>query len=165
MKVLVAASTRHGSTDEVAHAMAEAFAAAGVRADVVTGDAVAKISDLDGYDGVVLGSAIYKGHWLTPTVAFADTHVDALAAMPVWLFSSGPVGDPTLVRLPEELDRISAATNARDHRVFPGRIALEELDDDERAYVESVGGQTGDYRDWAAVRGWAGRIAHDLTGA
>lgn len=165
MKVLVTAATRHGSTDEVARAMAESFSAAGVDVDVVVGDAVATISSLAGYDAVVLGSAIYSGHWLPTAVEFVEAHATDLAAVPVWLFSSGPVGDPSLLRLPEELEHVRTVTSARDHRVFAGRIDLDELDDAERAHVERVGGQAGDYRDWAAVRQWASGIARELTAA
>ncbi|MFN8075715.1 MAG: flavodoxin domain-containing protein [Kineosporiaceae bacterium] len=165
MKVLVTAATRHGSTDEVAHAMAEALAAVGVETDVVTGDAVAAVETVDDYDAVVLGSAIYTGHWLEPAVRFAEAHASALAGRPVWLFSSGPVGDPSLLRLPEELERVRELTAAREHRVFAGRIDLDDLDDAERAHVERVGGQAGDYRDWAAVRHWATGIARELVGA
>jgi len=53
-----------------------------------------QIQAVDGFDAVVLGSAVYAGHWLKPARELVDRSRDALAARPVWLFSSGPIGDP-----------------------------------------------------------------------
>ena len=90
MQVLVAVASRHGSTREIADAIAQELQAPGVHAEVRTAD---EVSDLDSYDAVVLGSAIYMGNWESAASRFAQQHQAKLASMPVWLFSSGPVGD------------------------------------------------------------------------
>ena len=41
-----------------------------------------------------LGSAVYMGRWMKPGRELAQRQAAALAARPVWLFSSGPVGEP-----------------------------------------------------------------------
>jgi menaquinone-dependent protoporphyrinogen oxidase len=54
--VLVAYASKHGSTAEIANAVAEALCAAGLRADCL--EAV-DVRGLESYDAVVLGSAVY----------------------------------------------------------------------------------------------------------
>jgi menaquinone-dependent protoporphyrinogen IX oxidase len=56
--------------------------------------AAEQVREVDGYDAVVLGSAVYAGHWLKPAREPVGRLGTFLADRPVWLFSSGPVGDP-----------------------------------------------------------------------
>ena len=83
-----------------------------------------------------------------------------LRQRPVWLFSSGPVGVPS-VPSTESSDAVelAAAIGARAHVVFPGAVHREWLGARERLAVPAA---DGDYRDWPAVRAWADRIAADL---
>lgn len=63
-----------------------------MRSQIETRDA-SLVTSVEGYDAVVLGSAVYMGHWLELAVKFAETFVDELRRLPVWVFSSGPVGE------------------------------------------------------------------------
>jgi menaquinone-dependent protoporphyrinogen oxidase len=92
MKVLVTAASKYGSTAEIAQAIGQTLAADGLGADVIPPDQVETSED---YDAVVLGSAVYTGHWLAPAKAIAARLEGSFAERPVWLFSSGPVGEPT----------------------------------------------------------------------
>src|SRR3954462_14122995 len=58
--ILVAYATKHGSTREVAEAVAGTREQRGVDVDVLP---AASAGSLDGYDGVVLGGALYTGRW------------------------------------------------------------------------------------------------------
>lgn len=91
MTVLVTAATKHGSTDEIAQAIGATLSERGVEALVLPPE---EVRDIDEYDAVVLGSAVYSGHWLPSAMALVDRGSSAWAGRPVWLFSSGPVGDP-----------------------------------------------------------------------
>lgn len=51
------------------------------------------------------------------------------------------------------------ATHARDHRIFAGRLDASTLSLGERVAVRAVRAPEGDFRDWAAIRGWAREIA------
>ena len=53
----------------------------------------AKVSAVEEFDPVVLGSAVYLGQWMKPARELAERSASALAARPVWLFSSGLVGE------------------------------------------------------------------------
>ena len=160
MKVLVTAASRHGATDEIAEAIGAALGEASVEADVRP---VADVDSVEPYDAVVLGSAVYVGKWLDEAKAFANEHREALRARRVWLFSSGPLGEPPK---PDE-EPIDAApmmetTGARGHRIFSGQLAKDRLSFGERAVVGLVRAPYGDYRNWPAIRAWAQEIAEQL---
>jgi menaquinone-dependent protoporphyrinogen oxidase len=165
MKVLVSAATKYGATGEIAEAIGGVLVERGFDATVIPPEEVGSIEDCD---AVVLGSGVYAGHWLEPAKELVHRFDDALAPRPVWLFSSGPVGDPSrkLVQKMEEepvdVAEILAATKARDHRVFAGKIDRENLSFPERAMLMAFRGFEGDFRDWDEIRAWASEIADAL---
>jgi menaquinone-dependent protoporphyrinogen oxidase len=162
MRILVSAASRHGSTAEIATELGKVLRGAvpGVGVDVVP---LSRIAGIDSYDAVVLGSAVYFGRWLDEARWQVGAQVEALRERPVWLFSSGPVGDPA-VPADESVDgvELAAAIGAREHVVFPGALQREVLGIYEKLAVGVVKVPDGDYRDWPAVRAWADRIAAEL---
>ena len=125
MRVLVTAATKHGATGEIARAIGEVLAEHGLDTTVLAPEQVDTVND---YDAVVLGSAVYAGHWLKPARELVDRTGDVLAARPVWLFSSGPVGDPPKPEEdPVDVGEILQTTKARDHRVFEGKLVKQQL--------------------------------------
>ncbi len=165
-KVLVSAASRYGATAGIAEAIGAALAAHGIASDVIPPGQAASIED---YDAVVLGSAVYTGHWLDPAKDLVERYRDALAARPVWLFSSGPVGDParklvqSMGQDPVDLPGIRAATQARDHQMFAGKLDRSRLSFGQRAALLAFRGMEGDFRDWAKIRAWADGIAAQLA--
>ena len=91
-RVLVTAASKYGSTLEIAEAIGARLATDG-RVDVTVTPAE-DAPDPTGYDAVVVGSAVYAGRWLKPAREWVDANREALQARRVWLFSSGPLGDP-----------------------------------------------------------------------
>lgn len=162
-RVLVAAASKHGATAQIAERISETLRDRGC--DVTVADA-GQVDTLDGYDAVVLGSAVYAGHWLEDAKALADRVAAQRPRPAVWLFSSGPVGDP---RKPDEdpvdVAAIVDATAPREHRVFAGRIDKSKLGFGERAIMIAVRAPEGDFRDWDAIAAWADEIADALQGA
>jgi menaquinone-dependent protoporphyrinogen oxidase len=161
MKVLVAVASKHGATEEMADTIGRRLRDRGLDVDVRNVDDVA---DLDPYEAVVLGSAVYMGRWLEPARAFADERAGELAVRPTWLFSSGPLGSPPKPD-PEkavQIDAIIAKTGAREHRVFVGKLDRSRLSLGMRAVVRAVHAPDGDFRDWPAIAGWADEIADTL---
>jgi menaquinone-dependent protoporphyrinogen oxidase len=128
--VLVSAASGHGSTTEIARVIGGTLADNGITVDIVPPEAVDSVED---YDAVILGSAVYAGRWFAPARNFAIRFRDPLATRPVWLFSSGLVGDPSrkLVQSMEEdpadVTRIRQATQVRDHRMFVGKLDPQAL--------------------------------------
>ena len=168
MKVLVTAASMHGATAEIAQAIAQTLSEQGLVVTVLPPGDVTSVLE---YDAVVIGSAFYVGHWLDEAKDLVKRCHDGLVTRPVWLFSSGPVGDPAgrLARAmdtdPVDVVGIRVATGAQDHRMFAGRVDRKLLTRPQRASLLVFRGLEGDFRDWAAVREWADGIARQLTSA
>src|SRR6266511_3920341 len=110
MTVLVSAASKHGSTAEIATAVARVLQERGLAVDVRP---VENVTLVDGYEAVVLGSAVYAGHWMESARRLAEVQAGALASRPVWLFSSGPVGDPPKPAGAGQPTRFSSAVRQR----------------------------------------------------
>jgi menaquinone-dependent protoporphyrinogen oxidase len=157
MNVLITAASKHGATAEIAQALADGLTRRGVDAVV---HRPRDVHDLRPYDVVVIGSAVYAGRWLAEARALVTRLSDQLVRTQVWLFSSGPVGDPLK---PEEdavdVLREHELTRAVCHRTFAGHIDRAALGFAERAVVRALHVPDGDFRDWADVDNWAATIA------
>jgi menaquinone-dependent protoporphyrinogen oxidase len=163
VRILVSAASKHGSTAEIATRIGELLRAG------LPGDAVvdvcpaAEVDDVTPYDAVVLGSAVYMGRWLQEARQ-AAAQIVAYPPRPVWLFSSGPIGDPPKPdEEPADVSDIVKTTNARGHRVFAGRLDRHRLGFAEKAMMMALRVQDGDFREWDAIDAWGGQIADELT--
>ena len=82
---------------------------------------------------------------------------------PVWLFSSGPIGEPAQpADNPVDVTKILQATKARDHQIFTGKLAKKQLKFPDRAIVSAIRAQEGDFRNWTQITDWATGIANAL---
>ena len=161
MTVLVSAASRHGATQAIAHEIARQLRSAGRSATVLEPEAV---DTLDGVDAVVLGSAVYRGRWLPEARNLAARLEPDLGDRDVWLFSSGPVGEPPRpTDEPGDAATASRMTQAREHRVFAGRLDVSCLSRGERIAARRLHADDGDYRDWYEIRCWATQIADQLA--
>jgi menaquinone-dependent protoporphyrinogen oxidase len=158
--VLVATASRHGSTLDIGDEIGRILAHRGI---TVTDLSVDEVDSVAGYDAVLLGSAVYAGHWLTEAVDFVNRHAADLAQRPVWLYSSGPVGDPPMPQEPSgDIAGVVAQSKARGHRLFAGRLDPERLGLGERLIVRVLRAPKGDFRDWPAIDEWANAVADEL---
>jgi len=168
VKVLVSAASMHGSTSDIAQVIAEVLSGQGLTVTVLE---PGEVQSIDDYDAAIIGSAVYVGHWLDPAKDLVNRCHDQLSTRPVWLFSSGPVGNPVsklaqaMAKDPVELAGLRIATHARDHRMFSGRLDRKVLSHTQRASLLIFHGLEGDFRDWAEIRQWASGIAEQLTRA
>lgn len=161
MTTLVVYASKHGSTEGIAHAIADRLRERGIETNSRPAH---EVHDLDGVDSVVLGSAVYAGSWMHEALGFARSFRGQLAAVSVWLFSSGPLG--THVdddqEQPKQLDELREMMQPEDHQVFFGALDIESLSFAERMIVKAVKAPTGDFRDWEAIRKWTDSIADEL---
>ncbi len=157
MKILVSAASRHGATDDIARAIAEALSSEGIDAEVRRPEEVASVA---GYDAIILGSGVYAGRWLGPVKQLIERESAALSTKPVWLFSSGPLGDPLKPdRDPEDVELMLKRTHAVGHRTFAGKIDKRQLGIAEKTIFAVVRAPEGDFRPWPAIAEWASEIA------
>jgi menaquinone-dependent protoporphyrinogen oxidase len=165
-RALVVVASRYGSTREIAERLAEwltetgAGRAFGLSAVVQPAD---RAPDPAAFDAILIGSAVYAGRWLEPAREYVARHAAPLRTRPVWLFSSGPIGEaPFPPDEPHDASPLAQLVGARGHRVFPGRLEKDRLSVGERAMVTAMRAPLGDFRDWPAVRRWAGEVATEL---
>ena len=91
------------------------------------------------------------------------SHIDEITTRPVWLFSSGPIGDPPKPDTePEDVEPLVQRTRARGHHLFAGRLAKHELGLGEKVVASAIRAPEGDFRRWPEIDGWAAAIARTL---
>ena len=164
MKVLVAYASKRGSTTEIAETVAATLRREGLK---VCLEPAGEVQSLEGYDSVVLGSAVYMKRWRGDARHFLKKHRKALRQVPFWVFSSGPVGDPAdddpaWVEPPKLAEKVEDM-GGRGHVVFGGCLPSDPEGFMERAMVEGTPKEYRDRRDWAEIREWAKEIAAALV--
>ena len=159
MKILISASSTHGSTTAIAVSIADELRSHGLDVELEAPDYVRTVEP---YDAVVIGSAVYFGRWMEGARDLVTRHADELRAKPVWLFSSGPLGQRRDAADGEEGERHKAELGARQHRVFDGSLSRADVGLGERLVVALAGARYGDDRDFGLIRAWARTIALDL---
>jgi menaquinone-dependent protoporphyrinogen oxidase len=161
MRVLVTTASKHGATQEIGARIGSVIGARGHEVDV---RCPGEVKELDRYDVIVMGSAVYAGHWQKEAKDLVRRGNGVLANRPVWLFSSGPVGDPALpAEGPADAEELRASIGALEHHIFTGKIDRADLSLPERAVVRALHVAEGDYRDWADVEAWAATIADSIS--
>jgi menaquinone-dependent protoporphyrinogen oxidase len=164
--ILVAFASKHGATAGIADAIASRLVERGIHAEA---HSVTEIGTLltegETLEAVVLGSAVYAGSWRKEALEFVDVHAEELARVPVWVFSSGPLGAQVAddEEQPKQLGEIQAKLSPRGHRTFFGALDASKLGFGERMIVKAVKAPEGDFRDWGDIAAWADEIA-DLVG-
>jgi menaquinone-dependent protoporphyrinogen oxidase len=173
MHVLVGYASAYGSTKGIAEAIGDRLASSGHAVDVRP--LHEELTPLEGYDAVVLGSAIHNQRWLPQAAAFIWSHDSALAVRPVWLFSVSSVGGTSsffgrriaaLMRRirpePKGVAKYRQVLHPRDHRNFAGAVERTHWDLLGNLFLRALGGTYGDHRDWDDIARWADEIAHQL---
>ena len=159
--ILVAYTTRKGSTAEIALAIAKELEKAG--AAVMVSD-MTTVSSLEGYNAVIIGAPVYIGKVSGDVAVFARRHRDSLGRVPVAGFVTGiaPVfpktGDTAefIRQLEIALDPVKPVVIT----MFAGKLDAARLSLIERGMISLLKVPTGDFRDWGAIAAWA----RDLPG-
>jgi menaquinone-dependent protoporphyrinogen oxidase len=178
-KVLVAYASTHGSTREVAEAVAATLRAHALTVDL---QPVRDVRTLETYSAVVLGAPLYMFHLHKDALRFLSRHQKALTGnLPIAVFAGGPFG-------------------AGDGAISDGAISdgnewqevRKQLDQELAKFpwlrpvaTEVIGGKfdptalhfpwnlipalrkmpPSDLRDWEAIRRWASTLATQLQPA
>ena len=157
MRALVSVASRHGATTALGHAVARGLRQHGFEVDVVLPD---EVTDVSAYEVVVIGSAVYAGRWMRAAKDLVQRHSAALRWRDVWLFSSGPLGNPPVpAEEPADATTMLSDSGARGHVLLAGALHPDDLGLAERLVVRAVKAPYGDFRDWTAVDRWVEQIA------
>lgn len=171
MKVLVAYASAAGSTKGIAEFIGEKLRGHEIEVDVQD---VNSAKNLEGYDAFVIGSALYRFHWLNEAKQFVSNNKSILASRPVWIFSSGPTGTKTTdakgrdlreVSGPKEIEELRKKINPRDHRVFFGALYRDRLKGTVGWFARWIPKDAeGDFRNWNEIESWTNSIVQSLLG-
>jgi menaquinone-dependent protoporphyrinogen oxidase len=163
MTVLVAYASKRGSTAEIAETVAATLRRNGVEVSLCP---VNEVGDLDLYEAVIVGSAVYMKRWRGDARHFLKKHRKALRKLPFWVFSSGPVGDPAndnpeWIESPKFVAKLEEM-GVREHVVFGGTVPREPRGLMEKAMADGTPEEFRDRRDWEQIRAWAEVVATEL---
>jgi len=164
-RVLIAFASKRGSTAGIADAIATTIREAGHVVDCQPADGV---KNLGPYDAVVLGSAVYMKRWRGDAKHFLRKHSGELAQTPFWVFSSGPIGDPTgdpdpsWSEPPRVIER-AEALGLKGHTVFGGCLPADPKGPIERSMLEHTPPEYRDRRNWDEIRQWAHAVACEIA--
>jgi len=165
MKILVAYATKAGSTAEVAAEIGRVVESKGdCKVDV---HPAGKVKEVGGYDAVIIGSAIRAGKWLTEATKFVEKHRDALSQVPVAYF----LVCLTMMEDTEEnrrtvaayLDPVREMVQPVDVGLFAGVMDYAKLPFIFRLMMKAMKSPKGDFRNWEAIRDWAGQVRDRLV--
>ena len=153
--ILVAYATKHGSTHEVADAVAVRLRERGLEAEVRSARGVATLAP---YDGVVIGGALYMGRWHSDARRFLSHHRDELAVLPLAVFAMGPLTlkDEDVADSRKQLDHALA----KEPRLEPVTVAIfGGVVNPAKQHFPFTHVAASDARDWDEIRSWADSVA------
>ena len=155
-KVLIAYTSRMGSTAEIAQAIGRELETAGFVVEVA---GLKDVGSIEGFDAVVIGSPVYMTQIEKDVAVFTARHRAGLSRVPVAAFTVGiaPV-DHRVGSVGDVLDKFRAALGPVKPvaiTMFAGRLELARMSFVQRTMTGLMKVFTGDFRDWEAIRAWA----------
>jgi menaquinone-dependent protoporphyrinogen oxidase len=154
-RLLVAYATKHGSTIEVAEAIASALRDRGHEVDV---ERASDVRGLEGYTAVVLGGALYMGHWHEEAARFLKRYLHALEEIPLAVFAMGPktLADEEVASSRKQLDHALETVP----ELMPAAVAIfGGVVDPSKLRFPFKHMAASDARDWDAIAAWAHDVA------
>jgi menaquinone-dependent protoporphyrinogen oxidase len=160
-KILVGYATRTGSTIGVAEAIGRSLSERGFLVEVKP---LREHPKVEGYDAVVLGSAINGAAWLPEAVSFLRSNASAVSGVPFAAFCvhsmNGGDNDKQTKKRLAYLDRVREVVRPTDEGFFLGKGPdPEDTSLIARWAFKAFGGSgEGDMRDWDKIGAWAGQV-------
>ena len=160
-KILVAFSTKAGSTREIAEAIASRLGEKGLEVEL---QPMKKVKDLSGFNAVVLGAPMYMFHLVGDAPKFLSRFKNVLAEKPAAFFSLGWIND-------KEEDRKTILGNFDAEMakfpwfkpvstvVFGGKFDPQKLVFPYNLLPAMKDTPPADLRDWKKIEAWADEVA------
>jgi menaquinone-dependent protoporphyrinogen oxidase len=165
-RVLVTYASKMGSTQEIAEAIGRVLEETfGMQVTVAP---CAENVSPTGFDGVIIGSAIYTRRWLKAATKYLKRNRQNLDSHRTWLFHSGPCGEGAQeeqVQAPKAVKRVIGPLGLSGPVTFGGRLDEAHAIGPVSRWMAAEGPLSGDFRDWDRIRAWASDIARQLDPA
>ncbi|MBI5952951.1 MAG: flavodoxin domain-containing protein [Chloroflexi bacterium] len=158
-KILITYATKAGSTVEIAAVIGESLSKRGFAVDVKP---VSENPALDGYQAVLMGSAIRMGSWLPEAVDFIRKNQSTLQQIPTSIFTVHMLNyrDDEASRTARQAYTapVRELLPSVDEVFFRGKLNYKTLSFFDRMIAKAVANPNdppGDFRDWDQIRDWA----------
>jgi menaquinone-dependent protoporphyrinogen oxidase len=155
-RILITYATRAGSTAEIAATIGESIRQRGYEVNVKP---LVDQPSLDGYQAIILGSAIRMGNWLSEALDYVKANQQTLNQMPVALFTvhmlnTGEDETSRIARL-AYLNNIRPLLPSAQEVYFTGKMDFSCLSFVDRMIAKLVKAVESDQRDWEYIKQWA----------
>lgn len=161
-RVLITYATRAGSTKEVAEYVSRVFAEKQIHADV---QPVKAVKSLEGYDGVIVGSAIRAGHLMPEAINFVKRYQGLLHNLPTAYFVVCLTMQEDTPEHRQEVDAylnpLSAIVQPVSKGLFSGVMDSAKLGFPWKSLMKNA--PQGDFRRWEEIRAWAEQMIPQMT--
>jgi menaquinone-dependent protoporphyrinogen oxidase len=168
-KILVAYTSRTGSTAEIAEAIGKSLANRGVLVDVLP---IQEVEAITPYEAVVAGSAIQNRQWLPEAMQFMQLHQTELAKRPFAMFTvcmtlAMQNGEKYRPQVSDWLAPIRRLVQPVSEGLFAGVLDIGKVPSFSerlkfRLSVAFGVWSEGDHRDWEAIRAWTDKLYGQL---
>lgn len=169
-RILVAYDTGCGSTADVAKAISRVLESATTTVDLRLVD---EAENPKHYDAVVVGSAVRRGRWLSKALDFVGDNGPVLKEIPtayfltcVTLYRNTPQTQKKALSFLEPTLKAAPAVKPISLGLFAGALDYAKLNPVMRlimrSKMEDRGIPEGDFRDFPAIKAWAGGLVPQL---
>ncbi len=162
-KLLIAYASKCGSTTEIAKSMGKVLVEKGYEVDILP---VNQVKSMDGYAGILAGSAVRVGAWLPEAVDFVKNNQTTIQKIPTAIFTvHGLNWENTSAS--EALRKnytsgVKQLISPVDEVFFTGKIDYSTMTFLEKLLCKTVKAVEEDRRDWGIINGWAAEIPNKI---